>query len=58
MNKEGEIKIYLRQNKSLSGLLSKAASSFTITSVKTEHITLHDIFIEKVNKDREADDEL
>ncbi len=50
---EGEIKIFIRQNKSLSGLLSKAASNLKITSVKTDQITLHDIFIEKVNQDRE-----
>lgn len=54
---EGEIKIYLRQNKSLSGLLNKAASNYKITSVKTEHISLHDIFIDKVNKDKEDNDE-
>lgn len=49
----GEIKIFLRKDKSLSGLLSKAASNFKITSVKTEHITLHDIFIDKVIKDKD-----
>lgn len=51
--KEGEVKIFLKQNKSLSGLLNKAASNLKITSVKTEHITLHDIFIDKVNQDKE-----
>lgn len=49
---EGEIKIFIKQNKSLSGLLSKAASNFKITSVKTDQITLHDIFIEKVSQDK------
>lgn len=48
-----EIKIFLKQNKSLSGLLNKISNNYRITSVKTEHITLHDIFIEKVNKDKE-----
>ncbi len=47
-----EIKIFLKQNKSLSGLLNKAASNYKITSVKTEHISLHDIFIERVSKDK------
>ena len=51
------MKIYLRQNKSLSGLLNKAASNYRITSVKTEHISLHDIFIDKVNKDKGDKDE-
>ncbi len=46
-----EIKIFLKQNKSLSGLLNKAASNYTITSVNTERISLHDIFIEKISKD-------
>lgn len=49
---EDEIKIFLKKNKSLSGLLNKASSNFKITSVKTEHISLHDIFIEKVNMDK------
>ncbi len=57
ITKDSEIKIYLRQNKSLSGLLNKAASNFKITSVKTEHITLHDIFIDKVNKDKKDNHE-
>jgi ABC-type uncharacterized transport system ATPase subunit len=52
-----EIRIYLKQNKSLSGLLSKAASDYTITSVRTEQISLHEIFIDKINKDRENNDE-
>lgn len=46
-----EIKIFLKQNKSLSGLLNKAASNYKIISVKTEHISLHDIFIDKVKGD-------
>ncbi|MDI6803392.1 MAG: ATP-binding cassette domain-containing protein [Bacteroidota bacterium] len=50
---ETEIKIYLKQNKSLSGLLNKAASNYKITSVKTEHISLHDIFIDKVKGDND-----
>jgi len=47
-----EVKIFLKQNKSLSGLLNKAASNYTITSVETEHISLHDIFIERISKDK------
>ncbi len=47
-----EVKIFLKQNKSLSGLLNKAASNYKITSVKTEHISLHDIFIERISKDK------
>lgn len=46
-----ELKIYLKQNKSLSGMLNKAASNYKITSVKTEHTSLHDIFIDKVKGD-------
>lgn len=57
LNKEGEIIIFLKQNKSLSVLLNKVASHFQITSLKTEHITLHDIFIDKVNQDKEDNDE-
>jgi len=52
-NTKGEVKIFIKQNKSLSGLLSKAASNLKISSVKTEQMTLHDIFIEKVNQDKE-----
>lgn len=52
LTNENEIKIFLRQKKSLSGLLNKAATNYKITSVKTEHISLHDIFIEMVNKDK------
>jgi ABC-2 type transport system ATP-binding protein len=48
-----EIKIYLKQNKSLSGMLNKAASNYKITSVKTEHTSLHDIFIDKVKGDND-----
>ncbi|MDP3151012.1 MAG: ATP-binding cassette domain-containing protein [Ignavibacteria bacterium] len=47
-----EVKIFLKQNKSLSGLLNKAASNYIITSVKTEHISLHDIFIDRISKDK------
>jgi len=56
-NNKGELELLLKQNKSLSGLLGKAASSLVINSVKSEHITLHDIFIEKVNKAREGKNE-
>jgi ABC-2 type transport system ATP-binding protein len=55
-SKNGEITIILRQNKSLSGLLGKVSSNLKITSVKTEHTTLHDIYIEMVNKDKEVND--
>jgi ABC-2 type transport system ATP-binding protein len=47
-----EIKIFLKQNKSLSGLLNKAASNYKITSVRTEQVSLHDIFIERISKDK------
>ena len=57
LTNEDEIKIFLRQNKSLSGLLNKASTNYKITSVKTEHISLHDIFIEMVNKDKGDKDE-
>ncbi|MEW6508510.1 MAG: ATP-binding cassette domain-containing protein [Bacteroidota bacterium] len=52
-NTEGEVKIFIKQNKSLSGLLSNAASKLKISSIRSDHLTLHDIFIEKVNKDKE-----
>ncbi len=55
--KDGEIKFYLKRNKSLSGLLSKVASEFNITSVKTEHISLHDIFIGMISKFKADSDE-
>ncbi|MCX7876994.1 MAG: ATP-binding cassette domain-containing protein [Melioribacteraceae bacterium] len=54
---DGEIKILLKQNKSLSELLIKASSIFKINSITTEHITLHDIFIEKVKQDKEKENE-
>jgi ABC-2 type transport system ATP-binding protein len=47
-----EIRIFLKQNRSLSGLISKAAESYKITSLKTEQISLHDIFIDKVKHDQ------
>lgn len=46
-----EIRLFLKKNKSLSGLLAKAAANYNITSVKSEHISLHDIFIDKVKAD-------
>jgi ABC-2 type transport system ATP-binding protein len=52
-NTEGEVKIFIKQNKSLSGLLSNAASKLKISSIRSDHLTLHDIFIEKVNKDKQ-----
>ena len=55
-SKNGEITIILRQNKSLSGLLNKVSSNLKITSIKAEQITLHDIYIEMVNRDKEAND--
>jgi len=51
VNSESELKLYLKKNKSLSGLLKKAASNFNITSVKTEQISLHEIFISMVKND-------
>lgn len=54
--KNGEIILVLRHNKSLSGLLSKVSSNLKIISVKTEQTTLHDIYIEMVNKDKEVND--
>lgn len=53
---ENEIKIHLKQNKSLSSLLYNAASNYNIISVKTEHLSLHDIFIDLVNKDKGGND--
>ncbi len=55
--KDGGIKIHLRQNRSLSGLLGKAASQLNITSVKTEQISLHDVFIDKVGRDKKGNNE-
>ena len=49
---ETDIKIYLKQNKSLSDLLKLVATNYNITSVKTEHISLHDIFIDLVCKNK------
>lgn len=51
------IKIHLKHNKSLSSLLYSAASNYNIISVKTEHLSLHDIFIDLVNKDKGDNDE-
>jgi len=45
------IKIYLKRVKNLSGLLNKVSSKYKITSVKSEHISLHDIFIDKIKND-------
>ena len=47
-----EIKIFLKQETSISNLLNKLSSKYNISSVRTEHISLHDIFIDKVNKDK------
>jgi ABC-2 type transport system ATP-binding protein len=49
---DAEIKISLKRDKSLSGLLGKVAADNTITSVRTEHVSLHDIFIDRVNQDK------
>jgi len=54
---QNEVVIYIKQDKSLSGLLSKAASNYNITSVRTEQITLHDIFIDRINRDSGGSDE-
>ncbi len=48
-----EIKIIIKKQSSLSGLLSKLSSNFEITSIKSENISLHDIFIELVKKAQE-----
>lgn len=46
-----EIRIYLNRNKYLSKLLNDISSKYNIISVKTEQISLHDIFIDKVKQD-------
>ena len=46
-----EIRIYLDRNKYLSKLLNDISSKYNIISVKTEQISLHDIFIDKVKQD-------
>lgn len=51
---KGKILLILRRNKSLSGLLNKVSSNIRIISVKTERTTLHDIYIEMVNRDKEV----
>lgn len=53
-SKNGEIKLILKQNKSLSGLLRKVSSNLQITSIKTEQMSLHEIYIDMVNRDKEA----
>ena len=53
-SKNGKVILVLRQNKSLSDLLGEVSSNLKITSIKTEHTTLHDIYIEIVNKDKEV----
>ncbi len=49
---DAEIKISLKRDKSLSGLLQKAAADNAVTSVRTEHVSLHDLFIDRVNRDK------
>lgn len=52
-----EIRIHLKHNKSLSKLLYNAASNYNVISIKTEQLSLHDIFIDLVNKDKGDNDE-
>jgi len=48
---DSEIKIFLKRDRSLSELLNKISAKYGIASVKSEHVTLHDIFIDMVKND-------
>ncbi|MFH0733612.1 MAG: ATP-binding cassette domain-containing protein [bacterium] len=48
-----EMKIIIKNQSSLSGLLNKISSNFEISSIRTENISLHEIFIELVKKNQE-----
>ncbi|KAF0151113.1 MAG: ABC-2 type transport system ATP-binding protein [Ignavibacteria bacterium] len=45
---KNEIVIYLKNKESLSATLNKASSLYNITKVKTEDISLHEIFLKKL----------
>ncbi len=44
------VTLYLKQNASLSSLLSYLAANYRIVSVQSEPITLHDAFLEKITQ--------
>ncbi len=48
---QNEIKIYLKREKDLSGLLRNISHIYKIISIRSEHISLHDIFIDKIKND-------
>ncbi|MBA4250743.1 MAG: ABC transporter ATP-binding protein [Chlorobiaceae bacterium] len=50
---EAQIEFYLKRKDAISELLNKISLIHTILSIKTEQISLHDIFIEKVKNDKE-----
>lgn len=50
---ETQIEFYLKRKDAISELLNKISLIHTILSIKTEQISLHDIFIEKVKNDKE-----
>lgn len=54
---ESAVRIYLRKERPLSGLLRSVSENMSIKSVKTEHLTLHDVFINKVLDDSERKNE-
>ncbi len=51
LHSKDEIKIYLKRGKDLSGLLNKISFIYKIISIRSEHISLHDIFIDKIKND-------
>lgn len=50
---ETQIEFYLKRKDAISELLNKISLIHTILYIKTEQISLHDIFIEKVKNDKE-----
>jgi len=48
-----ELVIYLKNKTSLSRLLSKASTLYTINKVKTEDVSLHEIFLKKLSSTSE-----
>lgn len=50
---EAQIEFYLKRKDAISELLNKISLIHTILYIKTEQISLHDIFIEKVKNDKE-----
>lgn len=51
---ERHIKVFLKSPKTLSVFLKNVAGSYKLQSVSTEHISLHDAFIEKITRDSEV----